>query len=512
METNNDNSVDNEDIVVQENETWNNITPEPDEFYLWNTTYEAFEENLTNTFTAECMIEGIKDKNPYDIFSLIFTEQLFDKITYNTNLYFYQFSQNNKITESSEYARWKDINNNICKAFIGVLLLMGLNYRTNLNDHWSTDKLMKSIISEIIPRNKFWIIWGFFHLSDNTEQKVPMDKVKSYIDYMEQKWLLLYKPGQKLTIDETMMDYQGRARYKQYAPKKPTKWGIKAFCMADANNGYMLKFRPYEGKDKSNEKISEKIVKSLSQNMENRNYIFYVDSYFSSPYLFSYLKKNGYDAVGTLNLNRKGITNSIKKNDLDEGNNIKIYEKESLMLLKYKDKRSLSVLSTIKELSLVNTNVYDKKEKEIKNITKPTIILNYSKYMRGVDLNNQLCAYYKFDNRVHKWWKVVFMHGLHITITNSFIIYNTFGKKDMTHKEFLLSIIYSLLENHSFMDKTKIDLDLEKFFTAKKTQQVCKDCKKKKEKTSTKFFCIICDKAICKKCRFEHIFCHFNNK
>ena len=56
-----------------------------------------------------------------------------------------------------------------------------------------------------------------------------MDKVRDYVDYIEKKWQLLYKSGQSITIDETMMDFQGKTRYKQYAPMKPTKWGIKHF-------------------------------------------------------------------------------------------------------------------------------------------------------------------------------------------------------------------------------------------------------------------------------------------
>ncbi len=61
--------------------------------------------------------------------------------------------------------------------------------------------------------------------------------------------------------------------------------GHKAFCMADSKNGYMMKFRPYEGKDKSKEKVSEKIVKALCEDMNRKNYTIYVDSYFSSPHL-----------------------------------------------------------------------------------------------------------------------------------------------------------------------------------------------------------------------------------
>ncbi len=49
----------------------------------------------------------------------------------------------------------------------------------------------------------------------------------------------------------------------------------------------------------------------------------------------------------------------------------------------------------------------NKQEKFIEKIYLNTIKL-YSKYMRGVDLSNQLISYYKIDRRIYKWWKRIF--------------------------------------------------------------------------------------------------------
>ncbi len=37
-----------------------------------------------------------------------------------------------------------------------------------------------------------------------------------------------------VTIDEAMIPFKGRLRFKQYMKDKPTKWGIKVFVLADA--------------------------------------------------------------------------------------------------------------------------------------------------------------------------------------------------------------------------------------------------------------------------------------
>ena len=47
-------------------------------------------------------------------------------------------------------------------------------------------------------------------------------------------------PSSNLSVDETMVGFRGQFGAKQYIPNKPTKYGIKAFTLADSKNGYIL--------------------------------------------------------------------------------------------------------------------------------------------------------------------------------------------------------------------------------------------------------------------------------
>ena len=38
-----------------------------------------------------------------------------------------------------------------------------------------------------------------------------------------------YNLGRELSIDEHMIGFKGRTSFIQYMPKKPTKWGLKAY-------------------------------------------------------------------------------------------------------------------------------------------------------------------------------------------------------------------------------------------------------------------------------------------
>ena len=57
----------------------------------------------------------------------------------------------------------------------------------------------------------------------------------------------MYKSKRELSIDESTIGFKGRLSFLQYLPKKPTKWGMKAFVLAESSTGYTLKWRLYTG-------------------------------------------------------------------------------------------------------------------------------------------------------------------------------------------------------------------------------------------------------------------------
>ncbi len=44
----------------------------------------------------------------------------------------------------------------------------------------------------------------------------------------------VFQMHQSCTIDDAMIPFKGRFRFKQYMKDKPTKWGIKVFVLSDA--------------------------------------------------------------------------------------------------------------------------------------------------------------------------------------------------------------------------------------------------------------------------------------
>ena len=80
-----------------------------------------------------------------------------------------------------------------------------------------------------------------------------------------------YKPGPYLCIDEQLIEYNGRVKFRQYIPSKPGKFGIKVFWITDSENSFPLRCLVYVGKQTFPEgrdrviPLAETVVMTLSR-------------------------------------------------------------------------------------------------------------------------------------------------------------------------------------------------------------------------------------------------------
>ncbi len=96
--------------------------------------------------------------------------------------------------------------------------------------------------------------------------------------------------------------------------------------------------------------------------------------------------------------------------------------KRSLLFVKWKDKREVSLLTNIHDAFTI---VKKRRSKSgvggYEETVKPTAIEEYNKYMSGVDRLDQILSYYSFNRRTNKWWRKGFFCLLDIGIYNSFV-------------------------------------------------------------------------------------------
>ena len=89
----------------------------------------------------------------------------------------------------------------------------------------------------------------------------------------------------------------------------------------------------------------------------------------------------------------------------------------------WKDKRLVRKISTIHEGTIVNIGWKDRKTNV--EIKKPYAVVQYNKFMKGVDKADQYLSYYSILRKSVKWSKKVALRGL-------LEKYPTFGREKET--------------------------------------------------------------------------------
>ena len=115
-----------------------------------------------------------------------------------------------------------------------------------------------------------------------------------------------------------------------------------------------------------------------------KEYCLYTDNFYTSPTLADMLVDCDTDTIVTVKVTRKDVPAKIKDTKLKKGKVVAAYQKKS-MVLKWKDKKVVCVLSTLHDDSIIQV-----KSRHGKEVNKPKTVTNYNSNMGGVDLSNNL--------------------------------------------------------------------------------------------------------------------------
>ena len=149
-------------------------------------------------FTSKSSInaELPDDPTPLDFLDLFLDEEFYEYLTTQTNLYAAQYLQANpNLPPHSRFQKWKDVSVTEMKQFIALYLLTGIIRKPEVNQYWSTNPLLKTpFFNNVMPRNRFQLIFEFFHFNDNSNYN-PQDpnrdrlfKIRPVLDYLMDKF------------------------------------------------------------------------------------------------------------------------------------------------------------------------------------------------------------------------------------------------------------------------------------------------------------------------------------
>lgn len=183
---------------------------------------------------------SVDDKTPYQRFKEVFTDDLLIQIAQESNRYSVEKTAESINATFQEY-----------EIFFGILLFSTIMDASEFRMYWRTD-LRWPVIADAMPMKRFEILKRYFHLADNAKAKKyddpsydPLHKIRPLLDHILQ-WCKSLELTQHQSIDEMMVPFKGRTKFKQYMPKKPTKWGFKVFARC-SENGIVHDFIIYCG-------------------------------------------------------------------------------------------------------------------------------------------------------------------------------------------------------------------------------------------------------------------------
>lgn len=386
---------------------------------------------------------------------VLLTDAIVDHIVDMVNQYAcLQVQIHTPAQKRSRYGSWVDVTPGEFYKVLALLITMGLNKKPTIKDYWSTDFVMQSpFFSSVMPRDRFEVIYHSMMHAGKVESQ-GKSKIEPFLNMLITEFQGAFYPYQDLSIDEMVIQYQGRWKSKQYNPNKPHKYHIKTFGLCDSGTSYVYNFLVYFGKETSytgdflaNAGQSEKVFETLLENIEAGHHLF-ADRYYTNYKLIEQLSQRQLYYTGTLMLNRVKFPPEIKVLKLEHRaqKSFRSTVEPDILVTAWRDKKAkkpVVIVST--RCAAIDTVVTNKRGAEV---SKPDVIHQYNQSMNGCDRVDQMLQYYGFFTRkTTKWWKRIFYWSLEVTQLNAFILFKL--RKEipkLSFREYKVALVKQLLD------------------------------------------------------------------
>jgi len=281
-------------------------------------------------------------------------------------------------------------------------------------------------------------------VSDNS--KAPPNnrlyKIQPLVEILVNKYNNALIPEKNLCIDESMVPFLGRLSFRQYIANKRHRYGVKIFKLC-TRDFYTSQYKIYAGKEAvPGQLVSCKVVMELMQPYLDSGRCLYADNWYTSIDLAEKLLDRQTHLVGTLRSNRKWNPKEVIAKKLIRGVVISKQNRRGIMVLKWRDRRDVLMLSTMHTNLMINVN----QRRTV--IEKPKVIADYNTGKSYIDLIDQMGSYHSCLRKSLKWYrKIMFDIIFNTSMTNALSLYTGVTGNRMKLVEFREAVIQGLLRN-----------------------------------------------------------------
>lgn len=375
------------------------------------------------------------DSTVMEIFESLFTPNILDYIVECSNNYGLALMNTNRPkTRYSREARFRPISNEEMKKFLGLCLLQGQISSKNMRRYFSySDALyFHPVFSYTMSCRRFEQILRVLCCSPvNSKGK---HKIELLINMLISQFQNAYGPSKELSIDESLLHFRGRLKFRVYIKNKKSRYGLKFFELT-TSDGYLLNMELYSGpieeKDESDNTKTEAVVMRLMKPYLMKGHELFMDNYYNSFELSEKLLKCKTHTNGTLRSNRKSNPKDLVRRKLKKGEHFWLRRKQ-VYVSKWREKRDVLVITTRNHPRMISVRNRYGKEK-----MKPIEVSTYNDHMSGVDRCDQMTATYSSPRKTIRWYKKVFFHLLDVTVWNAFYLTRKFCKGNSRKYRFL---------------------------------------------------------------------------
>ena len=375
------------------------------------------------------VVDNAIDTPPVMYFQLFWDQAMWDRLVEETNHYAEQ--ERRKNPPGPRAPNWREVDERSMKVFIGLCLCMGILRLPCRNDYWRRMKHpFQTNFGYYMSRDRFNLIWRYLHLQNNEAPPPPVPdklvKVRWYLEYLNTKFTELYVIDNHASIDESTIKFKGRLGFRQYMPAKPTKWGIKLWSMCEALTGYLSRFQIYTGREagRAERGLSFRVVTDLVAHLHHQNLRVWFDNFYTSVELLVFLLAHGIYACGTVRANRRGLPNHLHPKNLRlQKHQYRLAQNNDLSFCAWMDTKMVLVMSNFHnptDLGHVRRLAANRGGQN--QVEVPKMVADYQKYMKGVDLCDQMVGYYILNHRSNKWWRRIFFFLLVASCHNAYVL------------------------------------------------------------------------------------------